>query len=457
MEYPMTVNFETNNMAVRDLVRDGQVSRRLYTDPALFELEMGKIFGSAWIFVGHESQVKEAGDFFTASIGRARVIVARHADGKIYAFHNRCSHRGAEVCQEKHGNRSSFECPYHAWTFSTNGDLLSVPLARAYGENFRSRMPELGLEHVPRVDNYRGFIFANLRSEGVDLSTFLGSDVRAAFDNFVDRAPDGEIAAAGGKAVQCYRGNWKLHIENSIDFLHPSILHRNAIDAAEHSRSHFEPDHPVPLEVDLVRANGLTLGEWDRVGVVALDRGHCWSGGFIQDTVDTEHENISGASPKKKAESPAQQRYQAALVLRHGKERANEILGFKRHNTLVYPNLFINSGVQRIRVLNPTAVNRTEQHSYVFRLKGAPEEIFRIAVCVVTQSNTPSSIVTTDDHEALERVQEALSGGDREWIEVSRGLGRERPHGDGLTAEGTNELLIRNQHKAWLGYMTGTL
>jgi benzoate/toluate 1,2-dioxygenase alpha subunit len=145
------------------------------------------------------------------------------------------------------------------------------------------------------------------------------------------------------------------------------------------------------------------------------------------------------------------------LVKRHGEERTNEILGFKRHNTLVYPNLFVNSGVQRIRVLHPTAVDQTEQHSYVFRLKGAPEEMFRIAVCVVTQSNTPSSIVTTDDHEALERVQEALNSGDREWVEVSRGLGREKPAAEGTTAEGTNELLIRNQHKAWSGYMTGAL
>ena len=78
-------------------------------------------------------------------------------------------------------------------------------------------------------------------------------------------------------------------------------------------------------------------------------------------------------------------------------------------------------------------------------------------MCVVTQSNTPSSIVTTDDHEALERIQEALTTGEREWIEVSRGLGREKPLADGLTAEGTNELLIRNQHRAWLGYMTGAL
>ena len=441
----------------KDLVSDGRVHRRLYTDPALFQAEMSTIFKNAWLFIGHESQLKRPGDFFTTRLGLNQVIVTRHDDGRIYCFYNRCSHRGAEVCQEKSGHCTRFICPYHAWTFGTNGELLSLPLPHAYGEGFRERMSELGLEKVPRVDQYRGFIFASQRAEGVDLPTFLGADVRAAFDNFVDRAPEGEIELAGGKAVQCYRGNWKLHIENAIDFLHPSILHRNAIDAAEHSFRLRGPDHPVPLEVDLVKANGLTLEEWDRVGVKALARGHCWSGGFIQDTVDTEHEAISGAGAKKGPDSPALQRYRTALIKTRGEARAQEILGFKRHNTLVYPNLFVNSGVQRIRVLHPTAVNRTEQHSYVFRLRGAPEEIFRIAVCVVTQSNTPTSIVTTDDHEALERVQEALTSGEREWIEVSRGLGRERTADDGATAEGTNELLIRNQHQAWLGYMTGAL
>jgi phenylpropionate dioxygenase-like ring-hydroxylating dioxygenase large terminal subunit len=448
---------EHDSVAVRDLVREGRVNRRLYTDPVLFRMEMDSIFRNAWLYMGHESQVRKPGDFFAARLGLHQVLVARHSDGTIYAFHNRCSHRGAEVCQEKSGNRTSFECPYHAWTFSTKGELLSLPLPRAYGDQFRARMSELGLERVPRVDHYRGFIFASQRPDGVDLRTFLGADVLAAFDNFVDRAPDGEVELAGGKAVQCYRGNWKLHIENSIDFLHPSILHRNAIDAAEHTFRDRNSGRPIPLEVDLVRANGLTLGEWDRVGVKALERGHCWSGGFIQDTVDTEHELITGASHKKTVESPAQQRYREALVRSYGEPRSNEIRSFKRHNTLVYPNLFVNSGVQRIRVLYPTAVNRTEQHSYVFRLKGAPEEIFRIAVCVVTQSNTPSSIVTTDDHEALERVQEAMTTGDHEWIEVSRGLGREKAIDNGWTAEGTNELLIRNQHKAWLGYMIGEL
>ena len=443
-----------NSAEIRNLMRDGRVNRQIYTDPALFELELNNIFRNAWIYLGYESQVKTTGDFFTTRVGRDHVIVTRHSDGRIHAFYNRCTHRGAEVCPEASGNVKRFVCPYHAWTFNTNGELLSVPLPQGYGEQLPSRMRELGLERLARVESYRGFIFASQRAEGVGLAAFLGSDVCAAFDNFVDRAPDGELELAGGKAVQLYRGNWKLHIENSIDFLHPSILHRNAISAAD-DIMRSKGGGPTPLEVDLVRANGLSLQEWDRVALMALERGHCWSGGFIQDTVDTEHDDLAPAP--KKAASPAQDRYRAALVQRHGEARTEEILGFKRHNTLVYPNLFVNSGVQRIRVLHPVAVNHTEQHSYVFRLKGAPDEIFRVAIRVVTQSNTPTSIVTTDDHEALERTHESLSNGRSEWVELSRGLGTDRAQADGRTGSGTSELLIRNQHQAWLGYMTGAL
>ena len=83
-----------------DLVSNGRVDRRLYTDPEVFNLEMSRIFGQAWVYVGHDSQLKNAGDFVTSRIGRDRIIVAHHGDGERHAFYNRCAHRGAEVCAQ---------------------------------------------------------------------------------------------------------------------------------------------------------------------------------------------------------------------------------------------------------------------------------------------------------------------------------------------------------------------
>ena len=436
---------------IRAVVGEGRVSRRLYTDPALFDLELKTIFRNAWIYVGHESQVRKRGDFFTTRIGRERVIVARHGDGQLHAFHNRCAHRGAEVCPEAAGNTNAFTCPYHAWSYHTDGSLASMPMPKGY-DDFQERRGDFGLERVPRLASYKGFIFASLRPDGADLETFLGAEVRSAFDNFVDRAPGGEVELAGGKTVQQYRANWKLQIENSIDLLHPRVLHWNAVDSAIKLA---EGRNSVAMEFDAVRANGLTFGEWDQLRISALPRGHCWMGGFIPKPEQFGDEQQMMSEEMRKATLKKQ--YREALVQRHGAAKAEQVLAFSRHNTIVYPNLFVNPLLQQIRILQPVAVDRTEQHGYVFRLKGAPDEVFRTAIRLLNMANSPASIVTTDDHEVFERIQESMASGEREWIDWSRGLGHERPFESGQTGDGTNEILMRNQHKAWAGYMAGTL
>jgi len=407
------------------LVERGRVSRRVYTDPEVFAAERLRLFRRVWLYLGHESQVKAPGDFFTARMAGERIIVARHTDGAIHAFHNRCTHRGAEVCAMPAGNARNFVCPYHAWTYRTDGSLASVPLEGGYAGRDGLR----GLEPLARLASYRGFIFGSHSAEGDDLAAYLGEEVRAAFDNLVDRAPDGEVELAGGRTVQRYRGNWKLQLENSIDLLHPRILHRSAIDAAD------RVDHggrPPSIEWDIVKANGLTLREWDGMQIAAMPRGHCWMAGFLTRAID---------------ESPLQKRYRAIMVQRYGEKRATEILAFNRHNTIVYPNLFVNSRLAQIRVLQPVGVDCTEQHGYIFRLKGAPEEMFEASVRMVNTNNSPSSIVTSDDHEIFERIQQSLASGRHEWVDLSRGLANED------AAEGTNELPMRNQHRAWAQYM----
>jgi phenylpropionate dioxygenase-like ring-hydroxylating dioxygenase large terminal subunit len=434
-----------------ELVQHGRVHRRLYIDPAVFEVELARIFRRAWLWLGHESQLARPGDFFTTRMGRDRVIVARHTDSRIYAFQNRCTHRGAEVCAAGAGQADHFECPYHAWTYRTDGSLESVPLSGGYGPAFESRKGTLGLTRVARVASYRGFVFGSQASDGVDLETFLGPEVRSAFDNFVERAPDGTLALTGGKTVQRYRANWKLQIENSIDLLHPRILHRNAVEAADRTAL---PGREPPLEWDVVRSNGLSLREWDGMRIAALDRGHCWMGGFITKSIDEDagaHKAFAGGEEGWRA---LQAQYQAVLNERRGAEAAARILAFNRHNTIVYPNLFVNPRLQQIRILHPVSVDHTEQHGYVLRLGGAPEGMFEAAVRTLNTNNSPASIVTTDDHEVFERIQESLANGESEWVDWSRGLDRETPFEGGWSGAGTSEIPMRNQHRAWAHYMS---
>lgn len=431
----------------------GRVHRSVYTDPAIFALEMERIYGRAWIYLGHESQVRTPGAFFTTRIGRHRLIVTRHSDGRIHALHNRCPHRGAELCPEPRGHTPRFICPYHAWTFNGAGELVGVPHSGGYDADFRERRSTLGLERVPRVDSYQGFIFGSLAADGPTLRDHLGPVVCEAFDNFVDRSPSGELELADGRLVQTFRANWKLQIENSIDLVHPPVLHYNAIKVSEEFLREADRERPVPAAIDVFRSNGLPFAAWDEVTIVALERGHCYMEGFLQKNPDDAIPDDERFGSDDQMRFPTQAQYKTALVERHGAEKTERILAFNRHNTIVYPNLFINPRIQQVRVLHPIAVDRTEQHCYVFRLKGAPPEALHVAVSFLNASNSPASIVTTDDHEVFERIQNGLASGAAEWVDLTRGLGRDVQASDGVHGVGTSELAMRNQHRAWRQYM----
>src|ERR1700686_866348 len=134
---------QTEDLA--QLVQDGRVHRRLYTDPAIFELEMEKIFGQAWIYVGHESQIKHSGDYVCTQIGRKPVVLVRDAGGEIRVIRNQCAHRGALVVASDVGHATEFECCYHGWTYPLDGRLKAVPLQHGYPRDFDPQNPKTSM------------------------------------------------------------------------------------------------------------------------------------------------------------------------------------------------------------------------------------------------------------------------------------------------------------------------
>ena len=152
--------------AIRSLVHHDHVHRSLYLDPEVFDLEMERIFGRTWIYVGHDSLVPNSGDYITTRAGKQPLVVSRHTDGEVYVIFNSCGHRGAIVCNEDKGNSAVFRCCYHGWTFKTNGDLEAIAMRRGYGESFDANNPALGMRRVPRLANYRGFLFASFSEQG---------------------------------------------------------------------------------------------------------------------------------------------------------------------------------------------------------------------------------------------------------------------------------------------------
>src|SRR6476620_1701782 len=177
---------------IRNLVQPGRVNRRVYTDTEIFELELERIFGLAWIDVVHERQIAQPGDCLATTIARKPLLLVRDAEGKIQLLHNQCAHRGSLVVASGEGHTSEFRCCYHGWTYHLDGRLKAAPLLHGYPAHFDPKNPATGMLRVPRVASYRGFVFGSLAEDGPSLEDFLGHMVTS-FDDMVDRAPDGEL------------------------------------------------------------------------------------------------------------------------------------------------------------------------------------------------------------------------------------------------------------------------
>ncbi|MGE0736856.1 MAG: aromatic ring-hydroxylating dioxygenase subunit alpha [Alphaproteobacteria bacterium] len=421
-------------MAIGDLVRADRVHSRVYTDADLFAAERRLLFSRTWLFLCHESQIPQPGDFVLGRLAGRSVIAARQRDGSVAAMFNRCGHRGAQVCQQEQGRTARFRCPYHGWSYALDGTLAGIPMRAGYAEDFDLHDPELALQRVPRIDTYRGFVFASLAAEGPDLRSFLGF-MASAIDDMVDRAPDGELEMAGGVHKHVFAANWKLQVENLQDYIHPTFAHESS-NAAPKTK---DPSGKELRTDDIMTANAGADFEWiERAGVWAYPGGHSCIGGL----------------PVKQGFPPeAEARYRAALIARNGEARASEILAVSRHQAIVYPTLSVQAAYQMLKVIQPVSVDHTEILVYPFRLKGAPAEYHRASVTFTNAANAPASPILTDDLAIYERAQRQMRESPG-WIRFANGLGRDAPDNrGGMHGPGYSELAMRNQFKAWAQYM----
>ena len=137
----------------------GTISREVFVNHSVYQQEQEQVFARSWLFVGHESQVPSPGDYFVSSMGEESVILCRDRQGQIHVFLNTCMHRGMKVCRYDEGNTAVFTCPYHGWSYATDGQLVGVPYFKeAYREELdKSRW---GLIEVAQLANYKGTIWA---------------------------------------------------------------------------------------------------------------------------------------------------------------------------------------------------------------------------------------------------------------------------------------------------------
>lgn len=427
---------------IKALVQPHAVHKRVYTDQSIFDLEIERIFNKAWIFVAHESQLRNAGDFVRARIGTQDYIVTRGENGEISALQNRCTHRGATVCHEPHGNTKRFVCGYHQWMFDLGGTLRGLPHRQSYPDSFVPESAQYALKKAPRVAEYRGFIFASLSASGPDLETFLGP-MLAAIDNLVDRSPVGKIELVQTAFRLEYKGNWKMHHENANDTIHPGVVHNSSVQTArQHGPESSSFDFGQTRE--MLQGNGFSKKEWEGIEQVAVPGGHSYMDGIYR----------NGLLARKEVD-PVRDAYEAVMIKAYGLERTRSILDLDRFNNLIYPNININAQYHQLRIVHPVAPDRTLVISHCFKLVGAPDEIFHRAVRFLTNLGSPASMIYGDDATIFERCNVGLrNSGPDTWIDMQRGVGLERPLPDGSTISAATEAPIRSQFHAWLDYMT---
>jgi phenylpropionate dioxygenase-like ring-hydroxylating dioxygenase large terminal subunit len=234
------------------LVQADRVHRSVYADPAIFELEMERIFGRAWLCSGTRARCQAPGDYFTTRMGRSPYRRSSRQRDRVLI--NRCAHRGSMVCAEGRGNTERFVCPYHGWSYDRAGALQAVPFR---GRVSKEKLRTAARSRVPRVATIAASSSPRFRAAGGLWRRFLGA-AKASFDDFVDRAPGGELEVAGGVFKHAYNGNWKLMLENHLDGAHPAWVHASSVAVRAGAPEPGKPgeEHYYDIAVRQMRQNG---------------------------------------------------------------------------------------------------------------------------------------------------------------------------------------------------------
>ena len=429
-----------NAAALRALVRDQEVHRDVYVSEEVFQLEMEHMFPNSWVYVGHDSQVPNAGDYFGTTIGTQPVLLVRHTDGKVHVLHNRCPHKGTRITSETCGNTGKFfRCPYHAWSFKTDGSLLAIPLKKGYeNTGFENMEASRGLEAVSAVRNYRGFVFCRLSATGESFEDFFGESL-STIDNMVDRSPEGRLEVAGGVLRYMHRCNWKMLVDNQTDTCHPMVAHESSAGTAVRVWQEAPEGTPKPMAVELFAPFISPYEFYENTGIRVWKNGHGHTG--VSGSIHSNYSNIPG--------------YWDSMVAAYGEERAHQILGETRHNTILFPHVMVKGPIQILRIFRPLAADRTLVESWTFRLAGAPDMLLERTTMYNRLINAPTSMVGHDDLEMYERAQHGLQHARaREWVNVARLLEPGETERENEVVNGTSEWQMRNQYRAWARYMT---
>lgn len=396
----------TTEALLRDLDEErGRVPRRLYVDEDVHRAEIDRLFSRAWLYVAHETQIPQNGDYVRGVLGNDDVIVARGRDGQVRVLLNSCRHRGMRLCKLEEGNTNLFQCEYHGWSYQPEGRLVGVPRRKtAYFDELDT--DQYGLVQA-RTDIYQGLIFATWWHDGPSLAEYLGP-MRQYLDIVFDRVPGGVEVVKGVHKYQV-PANWKILAENSSgDNYHLPSVHASAVELGLRNR---------PGEV----------GHTVHVG-----NGHCFGaerGGIVQ----------GRALPTAYAEPLAEARNRLVAELGPFGEH---LVPLGAGN--LFPNLSLLDTVRfrYLRLRIPRAAGVTEVWGWVLVDRALSPELKAEVRRQVATFFGPSGLFEQDDHEVFSAIQETLDGyaGRHGFFSIEQGRGHETSLADRYGVELPGEM-----------------
>ena len=407
----------------------GEVDRRIYTDPEIFELEMQRIFTRSWLFLCHESQIPDPGDFFQSVMGRDNVLVVRQRDGSIKAMLNTCAHRGNAVCRAEEGNAKNFLCTYHGWSYGIDGRLNGVPGFKTFydGQLDKSRH---GLAQVAQVASYKGFVFGTHDASAPRLEEFLGATGRLGLDQIAAR---GDMVVVPGIQKFIIDCNWKIAVDNLFDWYHPQITHASAFQPGVMGTDPPNGDGREKIDLSEVNmdsgaaldlpATGISGTKFDSV-VVLGEYGHA----------------IGGPTASSSGNSVFDKDWRTTA-------QAHEALGPVGVEVAGHPNIFPTTWIAvsvQLSLRIPRDPGHTEIWWFTFVDRNLPRETRDFMVTIASRIFGPGGVLEQDDGENWAQATAQTRGiaSRRMKHQLTMGLGRGKiikegglSRIEGLTAE----------------------
>lgn len=396
-----------------------RINRTTMIDSAVLTMERSRIFDMCWLYVGHESELKKPNSFKTRNLAGRPIIFTRDNTGQIRVWLNSCPHRGAMLCRDRAGNARFMTCFYHGWSFNTAGEQVSMPGDQAYGENFERP----GLAKPPRLDSYRGFVFASFDPDIVPLEDYLAG-AKEYLDLIADQSEAGMEVIEGTHEYSC-KANWKLLVENSVDGYHALSTHQRYFEMVLAARGD-------KIDMSLVgKERGIALGNGH--AVVAAPPGS---------------DELLGRPLSDEGRAERAARY-ASIAAKHGDGWAERLRGSR--NLVIFPNLIVIDLVMGvlIRKIDPITPDYMEVTAWHIV---PPEEGPDLRAQRLDNFLTfwgPGGLASPDDVEALESAQRGFATHkELPWSDISRGMAS-------AVNTGQDELQMRTWWRRWDELITG--